>query len=214
MSVVTVDWSDLSNPSIDLKKQIKEAFGADGLGVIAIKGVPDWEELLTNTLPLAHKLISLPAEALAKLEHAESLYNAGWSFGKEKLGDKPDTKKGSFYFNPLSDEPRPELRELYPWAMPKNLWPKQEVAKCLHTCSACVSVCCVLCGLWIWLCEGGGGVWTSAWAHWPECVCLQRRLHPLPCPCSQPLDLPVCQGPVKEAGVLLTCCALCVTVGV
>jgi isopenicillin N synthase-like dioxygenase len=127
MSVVTVEWSELNDPSVDLQKQIKEAFGRDGLGVIAIRGVPDWEELLTETLPLAHKLVNLPKESLAKLEHPDSLYNVGWSFGKEKLGDKPDTKKGSFYFNPLTDDPRPELREKYPWCMPANIWPDEEL---------------------------------------------------------------------------------------
>ena len=33
------------------------------------------------------------------------MYNVGWSHGKEKLGDKPDFAKGSFYANPLFDEP-------------------------------------------------------------------------------------------------------------
>ena len=28
-------------------------------------------------------------------------YNVGWSYGKEKLGDKPDFGKGSYYGNPL-----------------------------------------------------------------------------------------------------------------
>lgn len=40
-----------------------------------------------------------------KLEHEPSMYNVGWSHGKEKLGDTPDFAKGSFYGNPLYDEP-------------------------------------------------------------------------------------------------------------
>jgi hypothetical protein len=39
------------------------------------------------------------------LEHEPSMYNVGWSHGKEKLGDTPDFAKGSFYANPLYDEP-------------------------------------------------------------------------------------------------------------
>ena len=31
----------------------------------------------------------------------------GWSYGREKLGDKPDTSKGSFYANPLYDDAAP-----------------------------------------------------------------------------------------------------------
>lgn len=134
MSVITVDWKELCDPTVELGEKIKEAFGLDGLGVIAVRGVPDWEALLTQTLPLAHDLVTLPPDSLAKLEHPDSLYNAGWSFGKEKLGDKPDTKKGSFYFNPLCDEPRPDLREAYPWAMPSNLWPREELPQFEENC--------------------------------------------------------------------------------
>ncbi|CAK8992804.1 unnamed protein product [Durusdinium trenchii] len=48
------------------------------------------------------------------------------SHGKEKLGDKPDFAKGSFYFNPLSDTPGTEDdMAKFPWALPKNRWPKE-----------------------------------------------------------------------------------------
>lgn len=127
MSVVVVNWNDLQSPDVDLGPKILEAFGLDGLGVIAIEGIPEWESMVKTTIPLAHKFVHLPKETLESLEHAPSMYNAGWSYGKEKLGDKPDTKKGSFYFNPLSDNPRPEVREQYPWALPENLWPSKEM---------------------------------------------------------------------------------------
>lgn len=50
---------------------------------------------------LAHKLAHLPEERKKLLEHEPSMWNAGWSHGKEKLGDIPDISKGSFYANPL-----------------------------------------------------------------------------------------------------------------
>ncbi len=53
------------------------------------------------------------------------MYNAGWSFGKEKMGDVPDFSKGSFYFNPLTDNPSPELRDQFPAAVPANIWPSE-----------------------------------------------------------------------------------------
>jgi isopenicillin N synthase-like dioxygenase len=125
--VIIIDYQDLINSSSDISKDILEAYGQDGLGVIAIRGVPNWEELVRDTIPLAHRLQALPQEVLDSLEHAPSLYNAGWSFGKEKLGDKPDTKKASFYFNPLNDDPKPETRDSQPWALPANLWPKDHL---------------------------------------------------------------------------------------
>jgi hypothetical protein len=43
------------------------------------------------------------------------MWNAGWSLGREKLGDEPDFSKGSFYANPLFDTPgTQEEKEKYP----------------------------------------------------------------------------------------------------
>jgi isopenicillin N synthase-like dioxygenase len=56
------------------------------------------------------------------------MYNAGWSHGKEKLGDEPDWAKGSFYFNPLTDEPgSPQDRIQYPASYPCNKWPNEDI---------------------------------------------------------------------------------------
>lgn len=138
--VVTIDFQDLSSPDEDLSDAIREAFGPDGLGVIAIRGIPNWRDLVEKTIPLAHKLVSLPPDVLKSLEHPESLFNSGWSFGKEKLGDKPDTKKASFYFNPLSDDPRPETRESHPWALPANRWPGKHLPELEQHCKELGSV--------------------------------------------------------------------------
>lgn len=123
--LVVIEYDDLVR-DVDLSEGLLEAWGPKGLGVIAIRGVPRWEELYEQVLRLSHSLAHLPPDALAALEHEPSLYNAGWSHGKEKLGDKPDFAKGSFYFNPLSDAPGTEEdREQFPWAMPRNLWPEE-----------------------------------------------------------------------------------------
>jgi len=50
------------------------------------------------------------------------------SHGKEKLGDKPDMAKGSFFFNPLNDCPgTEEERNLYPASYPCNRWPEKDL---------------------------------------------------------------------------------------
>ena len=57
---------------------------------------------------------------------ASSLYNAGWSYGKEQLGHNkpPDTSKGSFYYNPVTDTPGTEQDRIrYPYSYPCNIWP-------------------------------------------------------------------------------------------
>jgi isopenicillin N synthase-like dioxygenase len=139
-AVVTIEYSDLLDGSIDISDLVKAGFGRDGLGVIAVRDIPGWKTLIETTIPLAHGLISLPENVLQSLEHQESLFNSGWSFGKEKLGDKPDMKKASFYFNPLSDDPRPETRATHPWALPANRWPTKELPEFEDSCKKLGSV--------------------------------------------------------------------------
>lgn len=52
----------------------------------------------------------------------------GWSHGKEIMNGKPDTMKGSFYANPIVDEPNvPEdLKLQFPEYYGKNVWPKKD----------------------------------------------------------------------------------------
>jgi len=137
MKVVTVSYQDLVDGK-DISEQLSAAYGPNGLGVITISGIPNWNELRQKVLPLSHKLAHLPAPALKKLEHEPSMWNVGWSHGKEKLGDKPDLAKGSFYFNPLYDVvPLPqELKDKYPFAFPDNLWPKEDIPDLEGSCKS------------------------------------------------------------------------------
>ena len=142
--LVILDWKDLtasSNSSSssstivdeqqnenNISQALERAFGRTGLGVVAIRGVPGFVEAKQAFLPMAHQLAHLPKDYLEeKLTDPDSLYNAGWSYGKEKLGDKPDLAKGSFYYNPVTDLPGTEKdRETYPLSYPGNVWPDDE----------------------------------------------------------------------------------------
>jgi len=57
------------------------------------------------------------------------MWNAGWSHGKEKLGETPDLAKGSFYANPLYDsvDAPEETKKKYPFAYPDNIWPTEDI---------------------------------------------------------------------------------------
>jgi isopenicillin N synthase-like dioxygenase len=126
MALVIVEYKDLCSGA-DLTEQVTEAYGPGGLGVIAVRGVPNFVDEYRSVLSQAHGLAHLSEEAKAELEDEKSLYNAGWSFGKEKLGDTPDTSKGSFYFNPLNDTPgtvlTDEQNDKWPFFLPPNRWP-------------------------------------------------------------------------------------------
>eukprot|EP01125_Pyxidicula_operculata_P005335 TRINITY_DN1915_c0_g1_i3.p1 TRINITY_DN1915_c0_g1~~TRINITY_DN1915_c0_g1_i3.p1 ORF type:complete len:127 (-),score=17.97 TRINITY_DN1915_c0_g1_i3:124-504(-) len=87
---VTINYKDLSDDSKDLSKEIEEAFGFSGLGLIVIQDVPKFPELRQRLLPLSSKYASLSDEIKSKTVHKESHFSFGWSHGKEKL------KRGEF----------------------------------------------------------------------------------------------------------------------
>lgn len=126
-TLVIIDYNDIlkDHSSISLHNQLEQAYGVGGLGVLAIRNVPHFLDYKQALLPLAHKLVHLPPTYLeGDLGDPNSFYNAGYSFGKEKLGDEPDTSKASFYFNPLTDRPgSDEDRSKYPASYPCNKWP-------------------------------------------------------------------------------------------
>lgn len=127
MALVTLKYEDLVAGK-DLTEEVFRAFGPEGLGALTVSGIPNYAEMRERLLPMSYKLAHLPEERQKLLEHPPSMFNVGWSHGKEKLGDKPDYAKGSFYANPLYDEPgTPEEREKYPWALPINIWPTEDL---------------------------------------------------------------------------------------
>lgn len=78
---------------------------------------------------------SLPADVLAGLEDEPSCFNFGWSQGKETLeGGVPDANKGSFYANPLLDNPASgdeDLMRQFP------AFCRQGTASDCHLCRRC-----------------------------------------------------------------------------
>jgi isopenicillin N synthase-like dioxygenase len=134
--IVIIDWNDLqpqdtctTQTSTALAVALEQAFGAaTSTGIVAIRHVPGFVAAKQACLPAAHTLAHLPADYLeTELTDPDSLFNAGWSHGKEKLGDEPDTAKASFYYNPVTDLPGTvEDREKYPLSYPANKWPTEE----------------------------------------------------------------------------------------
>lgn len=128
--LVILDYHELLDSTTNntqLQEKLEIAFGLDGIGIIGIRNVPDFVEAKFELLSLSHSLANLPEEELSELESPETLYNTGWSHGKEKLKDGiPDWNKASFYFNPLVDVPgTKEEREKFPLSYPSNRWPRE-----------------------------------------------------------------------------------------
>lgn len=112
-SIVTISYDDLVHQSKEndynsIPGKIGEGWGVNGLGIIAVTGIPKYQELRAKLLRLSYRLATeTPKEVLESdaLTIPESFYSVGWSHGKEKVeGDKYDTAKGSFYANPITDD--------------------------------------------------------------------------------------------------------------
>lgn len=123
--LISINYSDLVTGRGDLIGAIRNAFGPGSLGAIAIRGIPGFAEQRRALLPLSHRLRMLPEDQLKRLERPETLYNVGWSHGKEKIGEVPDFSKGSYYGNPLYDKAALSEEQLqkYPFFYPPNVWP-------------------------------------------------------------------------------------------
>ena len=128
-SIVILDYVDVvSSPTSATIAAIEKAFGVTGLGLILVRGVPGFIEARAAALPHSFTFASLPVVTKRVYEHPISHYSFGWSHGKEKLAGKPDAAKGSFYFNPVYDEPDAARGELLrdPTLAPfltNNIWP-------------------------------------------------------------------------------------------
>jgi len=125
--VVIIDFADLE-AGMDLTSKLAAAFCEGGLGLCAVRGVPGFAAARRRLLPLARTLARLPAEALEKYELPETFYTTGWSRGREKFNGRPDLAKGSFYANPIFDDPAngdEEIRSKFPFAASRNIWPQE-----------------------------------------------------------------------------------------
>ena len=128
MNLVKISYYNLLNK--DISKEISNAFGENGLGAILVVDIPKFKEKKMKLLKLSKTFGELPEEIQKQYESPETFYSFGWSKGKEKMkGGKLDIAKGSYYANPIYDEPTKdkELIKKYPANYSKNIWPDKHV---------------------------------------------------------------------------------------
>jgi hypothetical protein len=61
-----IQYEDIINGA-DLTAPLEAAFGPDGLGIIAVRGVPKLAELRQRLLPLAYRCAASPGRCVARL---------------------------------------------------------------------------------------------------------------------------------------------------
>lgn len=117
-----------SSDAQDLKlvsQGIEKAFGINGIGFLLVTQLSKTFEKDRNDLLSSGRILAkLPEEELKELEVSEIDYLIGWGRGHESFNGKIDMKKGSFYANPIYDEPSlgdNKLYEKYPYVYEKYL---------------------------------------------------------------------------------------------
>ena len=91
-SIVTISYDDLIHQSNEhehgysnsIPQRIGEGWGVNGLGIIAVTGIPKYQELRAKLLRLSYRLATeTPKEVLESdaLTIPESFYSVGWSHG-------------------------------------------------------------------------------------------------------------------------------------
>ncbi|KAI0343993.1 Clavaminate synthase-like protein [Trametopsis cervina] len=131
---VSISYRTLISDPSSLTASIEKAFGSqpDSLGIIIVRDLPPtYVSARERLLKLAYKFASLDERTRERFADPKSRYSFGWSHGKEIMNGKPDTLKGSYYANPVVDEPNvsPIIREAYPEYYGKNIWPTEDITE-------------------------------------------------------------------------------------
>jgi isopenicillin N synthase-like dioxygenase len=123
-NLIKVDYSEIINPNSNLSKQISEAFGLEGLGLIAIKNIPGYPEIRKRILTQGFKMAHFSQDDLKSLEKPETNYSLGWQKGNTYINGQWEALTGSFHARVLNEtitHSNDELKNKY-----LNTWPSEE----------------------------------------------------------------------------------------
>ncbi|KAG9104590.1 hypothetical protein FRC06_001056 [Ceratobasidium sp. 370] len=125
---VSISYNTLTSAPESLAPAIERAFGSSPscLGILIVTDLPpEYPAKRERLLHLAAAFAALPDDVREKYSDESSRYSFGWSWGKEIMNGKPDTLKGSYYANPMHDDPDVDAAEraAHPEYYGKNIWP-------------------------------------------------------------------------------------------
>ncbi len=126
--LVKIDYSVLNNQTSDLSEEIVKAFGKQGLGLIAIKNIPNLKQARQNILKKGFEFYHLDDRILKKLEKPEINYMVGFNRGRSYTENEFEYLTNAFYARTQNDRPSfkydKALEEKY-----KNVWPDEKDIK-------------------------------------------------------------------------------------
>ncbi|ELU44575.1 2OG-Fe(II) oxygenase superfamily domain-containing protein [Rhizoctonia solani AG-1 IA] len=150
---VVISYKTLTTAPESLAPAIERAFGSDPdcLGILVVTDLPvEYPAKRERLLRLASAFAALPEDVREKYSDESTRYSFGWSWGKEIMNGKPgervsldygckirlywllhlrpDTLKGSYYANPVVDDPNvdPQEKVAHPEYYGKNIWPDRD----------------------------------------------------------------------------------------
>lgn len=126
--LIKLDYSKLDIDNLDLSKEIHKAFGKEGLGLIAIKNVPNLLEARKSILNKGFEFFHLDEKILKKLEKPKANYLIGFNKGKSFTENEFEYLTHAFYARAQSDKPSFKLNKEYEETH-KNVWPDEKDIK-------------------------------------------------------------------------------------
>lgn len=121
---IPLPWLSSDDPEVcaQVARAIENAFGPGGPGLLLIDQLGEtYARDRQRLLRAGHALGTLTPAQLSNLEFPEVDYSVGWSRGREIFKGVPDSRKGSFYANPVHDDPAlgdESLAHKYPYVLP------------------------------------------------------------------------------------------------
>jgi len=126
-NIEILSYNDLKTKT-DLSVSIENAFGGDGLGIILVKDIPNFELLRGTLLKLSKKLSSLSIKTKEKYKYSYNDYLSGWYQKKITMKNK-DLFVDTFCANPLYDNimVSDDYEKKYSKIFSSNIWPQKEI---------------------------------------------------------------------------------------
>lgn len=134
LAIETLDVADVSSRTEGSCRRVQaclaRAFGPGGPGILCVSRLPAWYPAeRASLLASARAFASLPTERRSRYELAHLDFSVGWSCGREQFKGRVDDMKGSYYGNPVFDDPSQgnhESARRYKHLLAPNVWPRAE----------------------------------------------------------------------------------------
>jgi isopenicillin N synthase-like dioxygenase len=129
MSVPAADLESRDDKAMfRVHRAVQSAFSSvDGPGVLVVSHLPAWYMATrSQLLATAREFGALPISVQAAYERSGVDFAVGWSRGREQFRGVVDTFKGSYYANPVYDDPShgDTVRQArFPHLLTPNVWP-------------------------------------------------------------------------------------------